>query len=127
MKYLDKVEVINDDKYYAERGIHKGMVGTIIDAEIRFGTFNVIFVDPKWHDETIVKDESKWHLLKDDISCPIRIRDLKYVEDGHCPDEWILDAIPNHSPRWWCKYEDGYVYNLAGDKMKLEDMKTFLG
>ena len=127
MKYFDKVEVINDDKYYAERGVHKGMIGIIFDPEIRFGTFDVNFEDPKWHDPKIIKDESKWHLIEDDILIDMRIRDLKVVEESDYTDEKILLDLPNNDPRWWCKYEDGYVYNLAGDKMKLEDMKTFLG
>lgn len=127
MKYLDTVEVINDRKEYAEEGVFKGMIGRISDAEIRDGYFHVCFIDERWHDKEFTSHEENFDLMKDDIFCPIKIKDLKFIEDGHCPDEWILEAIPNHSPRWWCKYEDGYVYNLACDKMKLEDMKTFLG
>ena len=52
---------------------------------------------------------------------------LSLIEESDYTDEKILLDLPNNDPRWWCKYEDGYVYNLAGDKMKLEDMKTFLG
>ena len=37
MKFLDDVRVVNDN--YLEQGVSKGMVGTIIDADIRWNSF----------------------------------------------------------------------------------------
>ena len=51
MKFLDKVEVINDKKEYNDNEIYKGMTGTIIDAEIRDNCFNVIFIDERVKDK----------------------------------------------------------------------------
>ena len=31
-------------------------------------------------------------------------------------DEAILEDLPNHDPEWWCKVEDGYIWNLKGEK-----------
>ena len=45
MKYLDKVKVIKDKEIYKKCNINQGMIGTIIDAEIRDNCFHVIFVD----------------------------------------------------------------------------------
>ena len=46
----------------------------------------------------------------------IKISDLEFVEDGKCPDEDILDALPKNNPKWWCKVEYGYITNLIGEK-----------
>lgn len=40
MKFLDDVEVLVDKKEYQDNGIYKGMIGTIIDAEIRDNCFH---------------------------------------------------------------------------------------
>ena len=32
-------------------------------------------------------------------------------------DDWILDSIPKHNKKWWCKVEDGYIVNLQGEKL----------
>ena len=47
MKFLDRVEVINENEDYNKNNVTKGMIGTIIDAEIRDNCFNVIFIDER--------------------------------------------------------------------------------
>ena len=116
MKFLDKVEVINDKKEYIDNEVHKGMIGTIIDAEIRDNCFNVIFIDERVKDKTFMSIEENFLSLKDDIIYPIKVKDLKLVEDNNCTDDTILDSIPLHKKDWWCKVEDGFILNLKGDK-----------
>ena len=102
MKILDDVKVLRDKKEYNDFGIYKGMVGTILEAEIRSGSFFVNFIDP--------------NMIEDDIGIPIDIEDLELVEDGGATDAKILDAIPKNNPSWWCKVEDGYIMNLKGER-----------
>lgn len=47
MKLLDDVKVIKDNEEYKKSNVYSGMIGTIIDAEIRDNYFHLIFVDPK--------------------------------------------------------------------------------
>lgn len=47
MKFLDRVEAINDNDEYNKNNVMIGMIGTIIDAEIRDNCFNVIFIDER--------------------------------------------------------------------------------
>ena len=116
MKFLDKVEVINDNKEYNKNEVFKGMIGTIIDAEIRDNCFNVIFIDVRVKDKEFMSNEDNFLSLKDDIICPIKIKDLKLIEDYNCSDDKILEAIPLHNKDWWCKVEDGYILNLKGER-----------
>lgn len=116
MKFLDDVKVIVDRKEYSEEGVHKGMIGTIIDAEIRFDCFHVAFIDERVQDKEFMSIEENIYKLEDDILCPIKIKDLKLIKDNKCSDEWILDAIPLHNKDWWCKVEDGYITNLKGER-----------
>ena len=116
MKFLDKVEVINDNKEYIDNEVHKGMIGTIIDAEIRDNCFNVIFIDERVKDKDFISNEENFLSLKDDIIYPIKIKDLKLVESNNCTDDTILDSIPLHNKDWWCKVEDGYIINLKGNR-----------
>ena len=116
MKFLDKVEVINDKKENIDNEVHKGMIETIIDAEIRGNCFNVIFIDERVKDKTFMSIEENFLSLKDDILYPINIKDLKLIEDNHCTDDTILDSIPLHNKDWWCKVEDGYIINLKGER-----------
>ena len=85
------------------------MVGTIIDAEIRFNYFNVIFIDDRVKDENFMSHENYIFSLKDDIIYPIQIKDLKPVKDDHCSDEGVLESILNHNKIWWCKLR--WVYS----------------
>ena len=102
MKVLDDVRVINDKKEYNEQGIYKGMIGTILESEIRSGSFYVNFIDP--------------NMIEDDIGLPIDIEDLELVKDGGATDAMILDGIPKHNMNWWCKVENGYIMNLKGER-----------
>jgi ATP-dependent exoDNAse (exonuclease V) alpha subunit len=46
MKIFDKVKILVSNPEYEKNGIFKGMVGTIIEAHIRFRSFQVAFIDP---------------------------------------------------------------------------------
>lgn len=116
MKYLDEVEVTTDTPQYLAQKVHKGMIGTIIDPEIRDCTFNVIFIDERFGDPEFFKNEDNMYLLKDDIICPIDIRHLKLVLDNHSTDEMIIDSLPSPDLRWWCKVENGYILNAKGER-----------
>ena len=73
MKFLDRVEVINDNEDYNKNNVTKGMIGTIIDAEIRDNCFNVIFIDERVKDKELMAVEENFLSLKDDIIYPIKI------------------------------------------------------
>ncbi len=102
MRFLDDVKVLKDKKEYNELGIYKGMVGTILEAEIRSGSFYVNFIDP--------------NMIEDDIGLPIRIEDLQVVFDRGTTDDEILDCLPKNNPSWWCIVENGYIMNLKGER-----------
>lgn len=51
MKYLDDVKVINDN--YKELGIKKGYIGTIIDPDIRWDSFYVVFKTKEFMIQTL--------------------------------------------------------------------------
>lgn len=101
MKYLDRVRVISDA--YEDEGIKKGDEGHILSAAIRQGTFLFYREDP----ETGADVER----------AAVKIEDLEVVWSAdHITDEDILEDLPNHDPSWWCKVEDGYIWNLKGEK-----------
>ena len=116
MKFLDDVEVINDKTEYNAKEVYKGMRGTIMDAEIRFNIFIVIFIDERVKDKEFIRKEENFFNLKDDILCPINITDLKLIKDNGATDESIQDSLPSHDPKWWCKVENGFILNLKGEK-----------
>lgn len=64
MKFLDEVKVVNDRDEYKRQNIFAGMIGTIIDAEIRFDCFNVIFSDERAKDKNFMTDENNLRVLK---------------------------------------------------------------
>ena len=117
MKYLDRVKLIRDRKSYEANNVFKGMVGTIVDAEIRDRCFHVAFIDERVKDAEFMSNEDNILKLTDDIFCVIKIEDLELVEDMKTPDEWILDSIPKHNKNWFCKVEDGYIVNLQGERL----------
>ena len=117
MKYLDRVKLIRDRKSYEANNVFKGMVGTIVDAEIRDRCFHVAFIDERVKDAEFMSNEENILKLTDDIFCVIKIEDLELVEDMKAPDEWILDSIPKHNKNWFCKVEDGYIVNLQGERL----------
>ena len=102
MKYLDEVELVKNKKKYTDRGVVKGMFGTIIDAAIRDNSFLVNFCDNCFKN--------------DDIIIEIKIEDLSLVQDGYIADSQILEDLPLNNPRWWCKVENGLIVNLLGEK-----------
>ncbi len=116
MKLFDEVKVIKDREKYNEQGVYKGMIGTIIDAEIRFNAFQVIFTDKRAKDKKFMSVEENIFKLKDDIVEYIKIEDLEIVVEGNVTDEYILSNLPEKYPNWWCKVEDGYIMNLKGEK-----------
>ena len=111
MKLFDKVKVLVSKPEYEEQEVYKGMVGTIIDAEIRGRSFHVIFTDP-----TPFTEETMYS-IKPDILCVIDIKDLEVVEESDCTDDYLLINLPKQNPKWFCKVEDGYIINLLGEKL----------
>lgn len=116
MKYMDEVRVIKDKKEYNKEGIYAGRTGWINSCEIRSGSFQVIFIDPRYIDETFEWNDESIYLLAEDVIITMNIEDLEFVSDGGATDEIILSGLPQNDPRWWCKVEDGFIYNLLGEK-----------
>ena len=114
MKYLDRVKVINDN--YKDEGITKGMIGTIIDPDIRWNCFYVGFIDQRIYDKEFMSKEENIFKLDDDICTGIKIEDLELFEDSNVSDEYIRVDLPKDYKDWWCKVEDGYIINLKGER-----------
>ena len=106
MKVYDKVKVIKDREKYLEKNIHAGSEGRIIRPEIRDNRFYVAFENEKIEDDYIYLE--------------VLIEDLEVVEKGWGTDEVILEELPKHDLRWWCKVEDGYIINLNGERKKIK-------
>lgn len=81
VKLLDDVKGLNNN--YENKGIKAGMVGTIIDAEIRDNCFNVIFIDERVKDKEFMSVEENFLSLEDDIIYPIKIEDLSVVKENN--------------------------------------------
>ena len=77
MKLLDDVVVINDN--YKEDGIVKGMIGTIIEADIRWESFYVCFQDQRVYDKEFMKNKENIFKLKNDICLGVKIQDLELI------------------------------------------------
>lgn len=116
MKFLDEVEVIVDRKEYNDEGVYKGMIGTIIDADIRWGSFYVNFQDQRVYDKGFMAVEGNIFKLEDDISLGIKIKDLEVIEKSNVDDKDLYDNLPEKHKDWWCKVEDGYIMNLKGER-----------
>lgn len=116
MKLLDEVKVINDREEYAKEQVFSGMIGTIIDADIRWNSFYVCFQDQRVYDKRFMKIENNIYKLKKDICCGIKIKDLELVSDGGCDDNCIRESLPENHKDWWCKVENGFIINLKGEK-----------
>ena len=114
MKMLDDVKVINDN--YINEGIHKGMIGTILDADIRWNSFCVNFQDQRVYDKEFMSNKENIFKLKSDIYTAIKIEDLELVQDNHFTDEDLVKSLPEQYKDWWCKVEDGYIMNAFGKK-----------
>ena len=116
MRFLDDVEVVVDNLKYNSVGVFKGMVGTIIDADIRWNSFFVCFQDQRVYDKDFMSIEENIFKLNDDICIGVKIQDLELVKDNKCNDEDIKKSLPEKYKDWWCKVEDGYIVNLKGEK-----------
>ena len=114
VKLLDDVVVINDN--YKEDGIVKGMIGTIVEADIRWESFYVCFQDQRVYDKEFMKNKENIFILKNDICLGIKIQDLELIKDNNCSDEVIFNSLPEDHKNHWCKVEDGFIVNLAGEK-----------
>ena len=114
MKYLDDVRVLNDN--YKDEGITKGMIGTIIDPDIRWNSFYVVFQDQRVYDKAFMSIEDNIFKLNDDICTGIKIKDLELVKNNNCADSLIFNDLPENHKDWWCKVEDGFILNLKGEK-----------
>ena len=112
MKYLDDVNVLNDK----DEGITKGMLGTIIEPDIKNNSFNVLFQDQRVFDKDFMNDEDNILKLKKDICTGINIKDLELVRDNNTDEMLILADLPQNRKDWWCKVEDGYILNLKGER-----------
>ncbi len=99
MKYLDEVRVLTDK--YEDKGVKKSAVGVIINSEIRFNKFHVVFHDEEGYDDLIIG---------------IFVGDLQLVNSSNINNEDILEDLPGRNPNWWCKVEDGFIKNLKGEK-----------
>ena len=98
MKLFDDIVVLNDN--YIDLGIKKGARGAIIEPEIRFNKFLVEIFD--------IEEEVPLYAIK--------ICDMEVTNESKINDEGILDCLPLKNPKWWCKVEDGYIYNLLGER-----------
>ena len=116
MKLFDDVKVINDNEQYQQEGVYKGMIGTIIEADIKWNEFYVCFQDQKLLDPNFVFNEKTVKTIKDDICAGIKIKDLELVKNNDISVEKIRKSLPEKYPDCWCKVEDGFIMNLKGDK-----------
>lgn len=114
MKLLDTVKVINDN--YQNEGVKNGMLGTIIEANIRWESFFVAFPDQRVFDKDFMSNKENIFLLNEEICIGVKIKDLELVKDNLCTDETIKQSLPSDKQDWWCKVENGYVTNLNGKK-----------
>ena len=99
MKLYDDIVVLNDN--YAHLGVKKGSRGAIVTGEIRYNKFLVEFFDLEDDDMPIYA---------------IKICDMEVTKESNMTDEDILEDLPLNNPKWWCKVEDGYIYNLLGER-----------
>lgn len=90
MKLLDDVRVINDN--YKKQNVTKGMIGTIVDADIRWNSFFVCFQDQRVLDKDFMSKEENVFKLDDDICIGVKIQDLELVKDNKCTDENIFKS-----------------------------------
>ena len=92
------------------------MIGTIIDADIKWNSFFVCFQDQRVLDKEFMSNEKNVFSLNDDICVGIQIEDLELVKDNKCSDETIEKSLPENHKGCWCKVEDGFIVNLLGEK-----------
>ena len=74
MKEYDDVKVIVEKERYAKEGVHKGMVGTILDPRRVEGDWLVVFDGEFKQDK-----DGAWYTT--DIECEIAETDLEVVKE----------------------------------------------
>ena len=101
MQYLDFVTIIKPTPETEALGVGVGMDGAIVLPEIRDNTFMVEVFN-----------------FQGDTQCvtPIDVSHLKLRERNDLTDAEILADLPGNNPNWWCKYENGKIYNLKGEQ-----------
>ncbi len=72
MKELDRVKLIKDRAEYAEAGVHKGDVGTLMMGE-RNG-YVLVFFDGEYY-------QDHGYTLRADIEAAVRAEDLEVIQD----------------------------------------------
>ena len=86
---------------YEKVSVKKDAIGTIILSEIRSYTFEVVFSLPDGRDYAETE---------------IFVWDLEVVRSSNITDEDVLEDLPEHNPKWWCKEENGFILNLCGER-----------
>lgn len=114
MKLLDDVRVLNNK--YEKYGITKEMIGTIIEADIRWDSFYVNFQDQRIYDNEFMNNDENIFTLNNDINLGIKICDLEIVNISSISDDEIYENLPENHKNCWCKVENGYIINLQGEK-----------
>ncbi|MBQ7884591.1 MAG: hypothetical protein IJ318_00640 [Clostridia bacterium] len=114
MKLLDDVKLLNDN--YKNKGLTKGMIGTIVDADIRWNCFCVNFQDQRIYDKNFINNEESLLKLKNDIYTEIKIEDMEVIKSSDCTDEYLKENLPLAYKDCWCKVENGYIMNAEGKK-----------
>ncbi len=84
IKYLDRIKVIKNKEIYFNNHIFKGTEGTIISAEIRNNSFEVVFSKETGEDYA---------------SLPILISDLELVSDNGLNDKENFKSTTTKQPR----------------------------
>ncbi len=74
MKELDRVKLIKDRAEYAQEGVHKGDIGTLMMGD-RNGYVLVFFDGEKYQDHG--------YTLRADIDVAVRIEDLEVIHDNN--------------------------------------------
>lgn len=114
MKLLDEVRVINNN--YEDKGVLQGMIGTIIEADIRWNSFYVCFQDQRVYDKEFMKIQDNIFKLNKDICLGVKISDMEVVRESNIDNNDIYNNLPENHKDCWCKVEDGFIVNLKGEK-----------
>lgn len=114
MKLLDEIRVINNN--YEDKGVLQGMIGTIIEADIRWNSFYVCFQDQRVYDKEFMKIQDNVFKLNEDICLGIIISDMEVVRESNIDNNDIYNNLPENHKDCWCKVEEGFIVNLKGEK-----------
>lgn len=114
MKLLDEIKVVNDN--YKDNGITQGMIGTIIEADIRWNSFYVCFQDQRVYNKEFMKIQDNILKLQKDICLGIKISDMEVVRESSVDNNEIYNNLPENHKDCWCKVENGFIVNLKDEK-----------